>query len=369
MAKKQHYMTWDERLQLEALKRAGLSVIRVSEQLGFCRQTIYDELELGKCQVIRRVNGIERDVIEYSAEKAQRIHEYNQGAKGRPLKIGKNHEYAEFLEKKMLGVQKDGRIDKRKRYSPGAALAAAREEGFEVSICINTLYSYIEKKVFLRVRNKHLLVKGKTKRPGSKQARRIAHPALPSISNRPEAISRRTEPGHQEMDLVVGAKGTKGALLTLTDRLTRMELCCKLPDKRAASVRAVLDRLEKKLGKKRFREAFKSITTDNGPEFLEYGQLTESVFGGKRFEVYYCHSYSAWEKGSNENGNRLLRRFFPKGTDFSKVSQREIQEAMDWLNHYPRKILGWQSAVEYATSLASSSPSANGGRGGKPHPY
>ncbi len=119
-----------------------------------------------------------------------------------------------------------------------------------------------------------------------------------------------------------------------------------LPDKRAASVRAVFDRLERKLGKRKFRETFRSITTDNGPEFLEYDLLTQSIYGGKRFEVYYCHSYSAWEKGTNENHNRLLRRFFPKGTDFTKVSQRQIQEAVDWMNNYPRKVLGWLTPAE-----------------------
>lgn len=129
------------------------------------------------------------------------------------------------------------------------------------------------------------------------------------------------------MDLVVGAKGTKGAVLTLTDRQTRLEICRKLPDKKAASVRAALDQIEKDMGERRFRDTFRSITTDNGSEFLEYEQLTKSVFQGKRFEVYYCHSYSAWEKGSNENANRLLRRFFPKGTDFSKVTDQEINEA------------------------------------------
>ena len=86
----------------------------------------------------------------------------------------------------------------------------------------------------------------------------------------------------------------------------------------------------------------------NGPEFLEYELLTQSIFGGKRFEVYYCHSYSAWEKGTNENHNRLMRRFFPKGTDFTKVSQREVQAAADFLNHYPRKILGWKMPAEVA---------------------
>lgn len=105
--------------------------------------------------------------------------------------------------------------------------------------------------------------------------------------NRPEAANRREELGHKEIDLVVGCANTKAATLTITDRKGREEMAFLLPDKRAASVRAVFDRLERKLGKRKFRETFRSITTDNGPEFLEYDLLTQSIYGGKRFEVYH----------------------------------------------------------------------------------
>ena len=74
----------------------------------------------------------------------------------------------------------------------------------------------------------------------------------------------------------------------------------------------------------------------------------ESIHGGERFRVYYCHSYSAWEMGSNENMNRMIRRWFPKGTDFSRVPKKEIAEFQDWLYHYPRKVLGWKSPAELA---------------------
>ena len=72
----------------------------------------------------------------------------------------------------------------------------------------------------------------------------------------------------------------------------------------------------------------------------------KSVHGGERFRVYYCHSYSAWEKGSNENMNRMIRRWFPKGTDFSRVPKKEIAALQDWMDHYPRKILGWKCPAE-----------------------
>jgi len=111
-------------------------------------------------------------------------------------------------------------------------------------------------------------------------------------------------------------------------------------------VRKVFDKLERTMPD--FYQRFKTITTDNGPEFLEHDLLVKSVLGGKRFTVYYCHSCAAWEKGSNEVHNRMIRRWFPKGTDFSKVSKAKILRVQDWMNHYPRKILGWKTPLEAA---------------------
>ncbi len=347
MTKKQHYMTEPERHKLEAYLEAGRGVSWIARQLGFCRQTIYNEIKRGA--YLHTVRWW--DEVRYSADKAQQLHDYNQTAKGPSLKIEKDRAYADFLERKMLGVQENGKVDRKKRYSPAAALELARREGFETSVCVTTLYSYISKRVFRDLSNKDLWEKGR-KKHRKQPVRRSPHPLLPSISERPEHINQRSEIGHKEIDLIVGKEGTKAATLTMTDRKGRTEMAYKIPDKRAASVRAVFDRLERKLGKRRFREAFKSITTDNGPEFLEYEELTRSVFGGKRFEVYYCHSYSAWEKGTNENHNRLMRRFLPKGTDFTKVTQREIQEAVDFLNNYPREILDWKTPAEICNTSA-----------------
>ena len=120
----------------------------------------------------------------------------------------------------------------------------------------------------------------------------------------------------------------------------------KLPDKKAATIRGVFDQLERK--DKDFTDRFKSITTDNGSEFLEYDKLISSIHGGKRFDVYYCHSYAAWEKGSVENHNRMIRRWLPKGTDLSKVSKKRIAAIQNWMNNYPRKILGWATPADFA---------------------
>lgn len=332
--KKQHYMTHDERQKLEALFNAGMPVAQIARQLGFCRQTIYNELRAGRYE-----HNVEYAYeTRYSPDKAEIIHQEHQAMKGRPLKIGCHRAYAAFLEDKII----------RERYSPAAALAEARRAGYDITICVSTLYSYIDKEIFVRLTNRHLWEKAKRRKQANKPASRVTHPQLPSIEERPLRINARAEYGHWEMDLVIGKAGNRAALMTMTERLTRQELIFLLPDRRALTIRRVFDRMERTMGKRAFREKFKSITTDNGPEFLEYAALVQSIYGGSRFDIYYCHSYAAWEKGSNENHNRIIRRWFPKGTNFSKVTKKQIADLQNWMNGYPRKSLNWLCPREAA---------------------
>lgn len=84
---------------------------------------------------------------------------------------------------------------------------------------------------------------------------------------------------------------------------------------------------------------------DNGSEFADCAGMEMSCRRkGKRTKLYYCHPYSAYERGGNENMNRMIRWFFPKGTNFDEVTDKDIQRAEDWINSYPRRVLGWRSA-------------------------
>lgn len=327
-----HYMTKEERIILQTLLNEKKPVSYIARKLGCCRQTVYNEIRRG--QYLHDYGYY--DKLRYSADKGQQIHDYNQTAKGRPLKIGSDHAFAAYIEHKII-------VD---RYSPAAALAAARKYPFATKICVSTLYSYIDKKVFYQLGNRHLWEKWKEKARTVEAAPRVAHPKLPSIENRPAHIGQRSERGHWEMDLIIGKAETSHVLLTLTERYSRQELIFKLPDRKAATIRGVFDRLERRYPD--FPERFKSLTTDNGSEFMEYDKLCRSIHGGSRFHVWYCHSYSAWEKGSVENHNRMIRRFFPKGTDFSKISKKRIAAVQDWMNNYPRRVLGWQTPNEAA---------------------
>lgn len=106
-----------------------------------------------------------------------------------------------------------------------------------------------------------------------------------------------------------------------------------------------LDRLERIYGSS-FSRVFKTITVDNGSEFADCEGLERSCRRkGKRTTVYYCHPYSSYERGSNENLNKMIRRLFPKGTSFDSVTARDVRRVEEWLNNYPRKIFGYESAI------------------------
>ena len=331
---KQHYMTYQERIRMETLLKYKVPVAQIARELGCCRQTIYNEMKRGAYG--RRRKSDWKIETKYSADVGQQNHDHACRNRGRDLKIGNDLAYADFLEEKML----------RDKYSPAAALAAARTAGFAMNLCVRTVYNYIDQGVFYAMTNNDLWEKPRRRPKKRRQRQRVAHPSLPSIEQRPSHIRDREDLGHWEMDLIVGKRHTKAALLVLTERITREVIIRKIQDKTSASVVAAIDALEKKMPD--FRNRIQSITTDNGSEFLDYEGLRRSVYCGDRCDVWYCHSFASWEKGTIERNNRIIRRFFPKGTDFTKVTKKRIAEVQDWMNDYPRKVLNWMTPRKMA---------------------
>ena len=124
-----------------------------------------------------------------------------------------------------------------------------------------------------------------------------------------------------------------------------------MPDGTTSSVVAALNRLERRFGPRRFREIFRSVTVDNGSEFADCAGMEASCERARpRTRIYYCHPYSAYERGSIEVGNRMIRRHLPKGTDFSNLTRREVKEIEAWMNDYPRERLGWATAKRAFTT-------------------
>ena len=329
---KQHYMTYPERIRLETMLRFKVPVAQIARELGCCRQTIYNELKRGQYE--HEVNGFLKP--RYSADKGQQLHEKAIRNKGSDLKIGKDIAYADFLEERIL----------KHRRSPAAALAEARAAGFTTSICKTTLYAYIDQGVFYALTSNDLWEKPYRKKKAEKPEPRVAHPQFPSIESRPAHINERQDLGHWELDLVIGKKESSPALMVMTERITREIIIRKIPNKKSASIVAELNRLEKSIPD--FRSRIRTITTDNGVEFLDYEGMRRSIYDGERCEIYYCHSYASWEKGTIERNNRIIRRFFPKGTDFTRVTKKQVAAVQDWMNNYPRKILNWLTPNQMA---------------------
>lgn len=331
------HLTWKDRLKIEKAVKEGLKPTKIADRLHVDNSTIYRELKRG---TYTHLNSDLTTEERYSPEIAQQRYEEHLRAKGADLKIADDHELAEFIEKKIVD----------EGFSPAAVVGEIKRLGltFKTKISEKTIYNYIDKGVFLHLERKHLPEKGKRKRKYDKVSRKRAAraPKGESIENRPQEINERETFGHWEMDCVEGKKKTKEALLVLSERLTRREIIIKMPDKTAASVVKALNRLERKYGR-RFRQIFKSITVDNGSEFQDLSGMETSIFGRgkrKRTTIYYCHPYSAYERGTNENINKMIRRFLPKGTDFRKVTAAYIQRVEDWINAYPREVLGFETS-------------------------
>lgn len=338
MGKQYSQMNMTRRIKLEALLKHGCTKQEIADELGVHISTIYRELKRGTYE---HLNSDYTTEIRYSPDIAEAHYQEGLSAKGAPLKIGKNHAAAQFIEDK-IGNE---------NYSPAAVCALLKQEKYKylgITFCRVTIYKYIEDGVFLTLTNADLPEKGdrkkKHKTVKKKQSRASSGT---SIEQRPDYVNDREEPGHWEMDTVVGKKRTKARLLVLSERVTRREIIIRIKNGRAETVVEALDRLERIYGEA-FYTIFKTITVDNGSEFSDADGLERSARrdGKKRTTVYYCHAYSSCERGTNENINRMIRRQFPKGTDFDKVTAAEVRRVESWLNNYPREILGFLSSAQ-----------------------
>lgn len=166
-----------------------------------------------------------------------------------------------------------------------------------------------------------------------------------SIEERPKEVEDRIVPGHWEGDLIVG-KNNRSALGTLVERTTRTTILVPIKNREAETVAKAFAKAVKRLPK----EMRLTLTYDQGREMASH-KLFTNITGVK---VYFAHPRSPWERGTNENTNGLIRQYFPKGTDFHKVSRYEIKRAQHQLNGRPRKTLNYQTPYEVFNQLINS---------------
>lgn len=327
-------LDYADRIKISVLRNRKVPVKEIAQELGCHRSTIYKEL---KRATYVHTNSDLTEEERYNPEQAQVIHEFNQSAKGPGLKIDNDHEFATYIEKKIIEEKR----------SPQGVLddVVNEEKEFKVEIkSAKTIYNYVDKNIFNDLERKHLPC-GKAKREYKRIRRVHRKPKTDTIEQRPEEINERSTFGHWEMDTVKGPQGgDKNCLLVLTERLTRYQINEPMKACTTDEVRKALNRIEKEYGSK-FYSVFKTVTVDNGSEFQDWEAIEKALYRvGKRWKLYYCHPYSSYERGSNENNNRMIRRWVPKGVSFAGFTRKQAKAIAAWMNNYPRQIFGGKTA-------------------------
>lgn len=215
------------------------------------------------------------------------------------------------------------------------------KEEFGISIGKDSIYTFVYEHPEL---TQYLAKKHPGKKPHSKNKKteRTLIPNRTGIENRPEKANKREEFGHFEADTIV-SRESLAALLVVIDRMTRKvkikKLARKTADLTSSSIIFALQMYN--------IIQLLTITYDNGSEFCWHDKVNQAL----KTKSFFCNPYSSWEKGTVENINGLIRRFFPKKTDFDKITEEEIQQVEDWINNRPMKVLGYKSPNEKYAEL------------------
>ncbi|MBA6411731.1 IS30 family transposase [Parahaliea sp. F7430] len=304
-----HYaqLTQEQRYQIYALMKAGHSQTEIASIVGVHKSTVSREM--------RRNRGLKG----YRPKQAQQLALQRRQCKVQP-RIAPGHwsRVEELLCEDWSPEQ--------------VSLWLAQEE--QISISHEWIYQYILEdkrrggQLHLRLRCQ----KPRRKRYGSYD-RRGQIPNRVSIEKRPSIVSERARLGDWELDTIIG-KHHKQAIVSLTERKSRLALISKVSSKEAEGVKDAVIELLGPLS-----AHVHTITSDNGKEFACHQIIAEALAA----DFYFAHPYASWERGLNENTNGLIRQYFPKGSDFTDITEQDIEHVMEKLNNRPRKCLGMKT--------------------------
>jgi IS30 family transposase len=305
-------LTSGQRYQIYGLKQAGLDQTQIAKKISVDKSTISREFRRNKGQ-----RG-------WRPKQAQSIRDERKQS----CINGKQFSLKEWAEVERL-IRED--------LSPEQAANRLELEG-ELRISHEAIYLHVyADKCDGGDLCRHLRSqKPRRKRYASGQERRGVIKNRVSIDERPEIVDQKTRIGDWEGDTIIG-KNHRGGLVTLAERKSRYVLAGHIHSKHADGVTAVTKRLLIP-----HKDKCHTITFDNGKEFAEH----ESIATELQASIYFAHPYRSWERGLNENSNGLLRQYFPKRMELTKVTEEQVQQAVERINHRPRKVLGFRSPHE-----------------------
>lgn len=310
---KYNQITLGQRQQIEVLVRLKTSKPKIANLLGVHQSTVYRELN--------RNSG---NYGSYNANYAQVFTNDRKERLRRPRKLDS------LMEKQIRECLS-------KRWSPEQIHGYYNSLG-EPMLSHEQIYKYI----YMDKQNggqlyKYLRIASKPYRPryGTK-TKRSKIPNRIGIDQRPDIVDKRTRIGDWEADTIVG-KGHKGAILTLIERKSLFVQMSLMERRLADTVKSKMVNLLAP-----YKKLVKTITADNGSEFTEHQKIAEKL----QADFYFTHPYSAWEKGTNENVNGLIRQYIPKNTWFNSLTLQQIKQIEYELNNRPRKTLGWKTPIQ-----------------------
>ena len=318
--KHNRHLSLEERLQITVLQGKGISVRKIAKALGRSPSTISRELN--------RENALYYRGTYIGSQTHNRVKEAWQNSHKRENKFLNQRNVSYFIECQL------------KYGNTPEIICHLLKERFQESVSHETLYIYI----YSPKRNlKQYLLRRKTGRLPKKKARLYYKGSGKNIPNRIDIDLRdklandRLEFGHFEADSVESCRTRgkrKSCLTVMVDRATRYTIIRK-----TASLTSIQTAKSIVKAMKPLSNNIKSITYDNGKEFSKHEKINKIL----KTKSYFCKPYHSWEKGTVENINGLIRRFFPKGTDFDTISEEEIAYVEDWINNRPMKILNYMT--------------------------
>lgn len=316
MEKKYSHLIGEER-DLIAVKYAlGVKPQAIADEIGKHVSVIYRELKRNKSS-----NGL------YTAIEADKQ------AKERKSKAHQRTRIPDEFTRKYI----EGRIIQ-DQWTPEQISGRLKLEYPEHYVSHETIYQYIyNEKPELGL---YLPRKRHQRRPKSKlwKTKGSKIPDRVSIKERPPEIENRKEFGHFEADCVVSARPGRAALLTMSERLSRYTIIAKLTEKTSSQANLALSFALSKYPK----GLVKSTTYDNGSEFSGHKEVNNVI----NMDSYFCEPYHSWEKGTIENRNGVIRYYFPKGTNFNRITEEQIKYVQDKINNRPMKLLGFRTPKE-----------------------